>query len=104
MMTQQLRRFTDKVDTAMLRRWSDKAQDGLKITGEAAKNGVSTVYSTAMNSPKATAAVVLGAGVAAAVLWLVNRNGTFASKRRQTLERVRKAPKRARRARAAASS
>lgn len=104
MMAQQLRRFTDKVDAAMLRRWSDKAQDGLKITGEAAKNGVSTVYSTAMNSPKATVAVVLGAGVAAAVLWFVNRNGTFASKRRQTLERVRKAPKRARRSRAATAS
>ena len=103
MMAQQLRRWTDKVDTAMLRRWSDKAQDGLKVTGEAARNGVNTVYTTAMNSPRATAAVVLGAGVAAAVLWLVNRNGSYSSKRRQTLARVRKAPTRARRSRAAAA-
>lgn len=102
MMTQQLRRWTDKVDTAMLRRWSDKAQDGLKATGEAAKSGVSTVYSTAMNSPKASIAVVLGAGVAAAVVWLVKRNGTFASRRRQTLERVRAPVKRSRRTRATA--
>jgi len=102
MMTQQLRRWSDKVDSDMLRRWSDKAQNGLKATGDAAKNGVSTAYSTAMNSPRATAAVVLGAGVAAAVLWLVKRNGTFASRRKQTLERVRAPAKRARRARATA--
>jgi hypothetical protein len=98
----QLRRWSDKVDTAMVRRWSDKAQDGLKVTGKAAKNGASTVYTTAMNSPKATTAVVLGAGVAAAVLWLVNRNGTYSSRRKQALTRVRRTPTRSRRARAAA--
>ena len=101
MMTQQLKRWTDKVDSDMLRRWSDKAHSGLKITGDAAKNGVSTVYSTAMNSPRATTAVVLGAGVAAAVLWFINRNGTFSNRRRQTLARVRKAPTRSKRSRAA---
>jgi hypothetical protein len=103
MMTQQLRRWTDKVDGDMLRRWSDKANSGLKVTGEAAKDGFNSVYSTAMNSPKASVAVVLGAGVAAAVVWLVKRNGTFTARRKQTLARVRSAPKRSsRRTRAAA--
>jgi len=84
-----------------LRRWSDQAGNGLKSTGEVARSGINTVYTKAMNSPKASAAVVLGAGVAAAVVWLVKRNGTFASRRKQTLARVRATPKRSRRARAA---
>jgi hypothetical protein len=100
MMTQQLRRWTDKVDADMLRRWSDKAGDGLKVTGEAAKDGINTVYTKAMNHPKAAVAVMLGTGVAAALLWVVNRNGTLAARRKQTLARVRATPKRARRARA----
>lgn len=101
MMTQQLRRLSDKIDTDMLRRWSDKANDGLKVTGEAAKNGINTVYTSAMNSPRTAAAVVLGAGVAAALLWLANRNGAFSSKRKQVLNRVRGKPARSRKARAA---
>lgn len=101
MMSQQLRRWSDNVDTRLLRRWSDKAGDGLRATGDAAKNGLTTVYDSAMNHPKASTAVVLGAGVAAAVLWLVKRNGTLATRRRQTLARVRATPKRSRRARAA---
>jgi hypothetical protein len=68
MMTQQLRRWTDKVDGDMLRRWSDKAGDG-----------VHTAYDKAMNHPKATAAVLLGTGVAAALLWVVKRNGASPS-------------------------
>ena len=101
MMTQQLRRWTDKVDADMLRRWSDKAGSGLRATGEAAKSGVSTVYSRAVNNPRAAAAVVLGAGVAAAVLWAVNRSISYSNRRRQTLARVRRAPTRSRRSRAA---
>jgi hypothetical protein len=80
-----------------LRRWSDKVDSGLKSTGEAARSGMNTVYSKAMNHPKAATAVVLGTGVAAALVWLANRNGTFASRRRQTLARVRATPKRSRR-------
>lgn len=104
MMTQQLRRWTDKVDTEMLRRWSDKAGSGLKATGEAAMNGAGTVYTKAVNNPRAATAVVLGAGVAAAILWLVNRNRTLSSHRRQALARVRRAPKRATRRAARAAT
>jgi hypothetical protein len=102
MMTQQLRRWTDKVDGAMLRRWSDKASDGLKSTGEAAKSGITTVYTQAMNHPKTAVAVMLGAGVAAAILWIARRNGTYAAAHRNAVARVRRAPSRARHARASA--
>ena len=100
-MTQQLRRWTDKVDGAMLRRWSDRASDGLKATGEATKSGIGTVYTQAMNHPKTAMAVMLGTGVAAAILWIARRNGTFAATHRKTVARVRRAPTRSRRSRAA---
>lgn len=85
-----------------LRRWSDQAGSGLKSTGEVARSGFNTVYHHAMNSPRTAAAVVLGTSVAAALLWLANRNGTFRAKRKETIARVRK-PARSRKARAATS-
>lgn len=101
MTVHQFRRWSDKVDREMLRRWSDRAGSGLRATGEVAKDGVSAVYAKAMNNPRTAAAVVLGTGVAAALLWLANRNFGYARRRRQTLERVRRTPTRARRSRAA---
>ena len=89
-MTQQLRRWTDRVDGDMLRRWSDKANSGLRVTGEAAKSGLDTVYASARNSPRAATAVVLGAGVAAALLWLANRTvhvSAAPARRRKTARR-----------------
>lgn len=85
-----------------LRRLSDKVDSGLRSTGEVARSGMNAVYGKAMNSPRTAAAVVLGTGVAAALLWLANRNGTFRAKRKETIERVRK-PARSRKARAATS-
>ena len=84
-----------------LSRWSDRAGSSLRNTGEVARSGVNTVYSKAMNNPRTATAVALGTGVAAALLWLAKRNGTFTSRRKQTLARVRSTPKRSRRARAA---
>jgi hypothetical protein len=84
-----------------LRRWSDQAGSSLKSTGEVARNGMNSVYSKAMNHPGAAAAVVLGTGVAAGLLWLANRNGSYSSKRKQATARVRKAATRSRRSRAA---
>ena len=83
-----------------LRRWSDRAEGSLRSSSEAARNGANALYSTAMNHPTAATAVVLGTGVAAALLWLANRNGTFRAKRKEALERVRR-PARSRKARAA---
>jgi len=73
-----------------LRRWSDRVDGGLRSTGEVAKNGFNTVYNKAMNSPRATAAVMLGTGVAAALLWLANRNGTFSAQHAKPLGRARR--------------
>jgi hypothetical protein len=84
-----------------LRRWSDKVDSGLRNTGEAAKSGWNNVYARAMNNPRTATAVALGTGVAAALLWLANRNGSFSSKRKQVAARVRRAPMRSRRSRAA---
>jgi len=83
-----------------LRRWSDRVVDnGLRNTGEVARNSWNSVYNRAMNSPKTAAAVVLGTSVAAAMLWLANRNGS--GKRKQMQARVRKVATRVRRSRAA---
>src|SRR6185436_16938327 len=75
-----------------LRRWSDRVDGGLRSTGEVARNGFNTVYNKAMNSPRATAAVMLGTGVAAALLWLANRNGTFSAQHAKTLGGARRPP------------
>ena len=80
MMAQQLKSFQGKVNT------------GLKTTGDAAKTGLNSVYTTAMNNPKAASAVVLGAGVAAALIWIASRNSAFGEVRRKVLGRVRRAP------------
>lgn len=90
MMAQQLKTFQGKVNT------------GLKATSEAAKNSADVVYTKAMNNPKTAAAVVLGTGVAAALLWLANRNGTFSALHKKVLGNVRRAPRRARKGRSAA--
>ena len=67
----------------------------LKNVPDAAKSGANRAYYAAMNHPKTAAAVVLGTGLAAALLWAVRRNGGgFASTRKQVLNRVRGASKR----------
>ena len=66
----------------------------LKSLPDSAKSSASRAYHTAMNHPKTATAVVLGTGVAAALLWAVRRNGTFASTRKKVLNRVRGASKR----------
>lgn len=86
-----------------LRRWSDRVDGGLRSTGEAARSGFNTVYNKAMNSPRTTAAVMLGTGVAAALLWLANRNGTFSAQHTKTLARARRARPSSRKSRPAKS-
>lgn len=67
--------------------------DTLSDAGRTASNGARYAYSYAMNHPKASAAVVLGTGVAAALLWIVQRNGGFRSIYQQALGRVRAKPR-----------
>ncbi len=95
----QLRRISDRVQ---LRRITDRvaktgaeaaSQVGQKLT-EAGKRGneaAQSAYSYAMNHRKATAAVVLGAGVAAALLWMMQRSASYPAMRRKVVRRVRAA-------------
>jgi len=55
-------------------------------------------YGYVMNHPKTATAVVLGTGVAAALLWMMQRNGGYSETRRKVLERVRETGQRARQA------
>jgi hypothetical protein len=59
--------------------------DAGKRSNQAAKSA----YDYAMNHPKATAAVVLGTGLAAVLLWMMQRNGGYNAVREQVLKRVR---------------
>jgi hypothetical protein len=69
-----------------------KLGNTLSDAGRTASDGARYAYGYAMNHPKASAAVVLGTGVAAALLWVVQRNGGFKSIYQQTLGRVRARP------------
>jgi ElaB/YqjD/DUF883 family membrane-anchored ribosome-binding protein len=112
----QLRRVTDRVFNrragdqlaAGLAEVRDQVRDrmeevreqGTRVARTAYKRGnegVRVAYDYAMNHPKATAAVVLGAGLAAGLLWMVQRNGGYAAMRGKVLQRVRGASSRTRR-------
>lgn len=96
MMTEQLKTYSAKVGTGL--------KNGSEVAKDAARNGASAVYTSVMNNPKTATAVVLGAGAAAALIWLANRNGTFSALHKKVLGRVRETPKRVRKARTAATS
>jgi ElaB/YqjD/DUF883 family membrane-anchored ribosome-binding protein len=104
----QLRRVTDQVFNRragdklvaglaevrdqVLDRAEQVREQGTKVARKAyqrSNEGARVAYDYAMNHPKATAAVVLGAGLAAGLLWLVQRNGGYAATRRKVLRRVR---------------
>lgn len=95
----QLRRITDQVlnrgATAadslgsgleeVRERGSEIARRAYHRSNEAAR----TAYEYAMNHRKVTTAVLLGAGIAAALIWMVQRNGGYQAMRRKVLQRVR---------------
>jgi hypothetical protein len=91
-----LRRITDRmVETGSSA--ASQAGKGLTEVGrgitEVSKRGNEVArgaYGYAMNHPKATAAVVLGTGVAAALIWMLQRNGGYSAMRRTVLQRVRR--------------
>ena len=87
-MQHQLRRITDRV----VQTGASAAEQAGRSLTEASKKGneaARSVYGYAMNHPKTTAAVVLGTGVAAALLWMFQRNGGYTATRRKVLKRVR---------------
>lgn len=91
-MQQQLRRITDRV----VQTGTSAAEQAGKTVTEVGKRGneaARTAYRYAMNHPKATAAVVLGTGVAAALIWMMRRSGGYSAMRRKVLQRVRSSPR-----------
>ena len=100
----QLRRVTDQVFN---RRTGDRIASGLEqVRGQAAvaaergteiahkaydrgSDAARMAYQYAMNHRKTTGAVLLGTGIAAALLWMVSRNGGYSAMRRKVLQRVR---------------
>jgi ElaB/YqjD/DUF883 family membrane-anchored ribosome-binding protein len=83
-------------------RMEEVREQGSKVarkTYERGNQAARTAYDYAMNHPKSTAAVVLGAGIAAGLLWMVQRSGGYAAVRQKVMQRVRRtaATKRSRR-------
>ena len=64
----------------------------LKSLPETTKGGANSAYKIAMNHPKTSAAVMLGTGVAAALLYLAKRNGGFAALHQEVMARVKALP------------
>ena len=58
-----------------LRGYQDRAMQGLQSAQERATDGMRTLYTTALDYPKTTAAFVLGAAVASGVIWALQRYG-----------------------------
>jgi hypothetical protein len=84
-----LRRMTDR----LMQTGASAAEQAGKSLTEVGKKGneaARTAYGYAMNHPRTTAAVVLGTGVAAALIWMLQRNGNYAATRRKVLKRVRR--------------
>jgi hypothetical protein len=93
----QLRRITDRIPSLdevrervpsldeVRQRGSEVARSAYERSNEAAR----VAYDYAMNHRKATTAVLLGTGIAAALIWMVNKNGGYAAMRRKVLQRVR---------------
>lgn len=87
-MQQQLRRITDRVVQTGASA-AEQAGKGLTQVGKKGNEAARSAYGYAMNHPKTTAAVVLGTGVAAALLWMLQRNGGYTATRKKVLKRVR---------------
>jgi hypothetical protein len=95
----QLRRITDKVlnrGTAAADQLRDSLPEMRQRGNELARSAYDRssevsrmAYDYAMNHRKATTAVLLGTGIAAALFWVVNRNGGYQAMRRKVLQRVR---------------
>ena len=84
----QLRRITDKVPNLaeVRQRGNEVARSAYERSNEA----VRTAYDYAMNHRKAATAVLLGTGIAAALFWMVNKNGGYTAMRKKVIQRVRR--------------
>jgi hypothetical protein len=83
-----LRRITDRVVQTGANAY-EQAGKSLTEVGKKGNEAARSAYGYAMNHPKTAAAVVLGTGIAAALVWMLQRNGSYAATRRKVLKRVR---------------
>ena len=67
---------------------TDTLSSGLTTASNGAKNGANAAYSTIMSHPKATAAVVLGTGAAAAIWWVLRNPERVAALKQQIAART----------------
>jgi len=108
----QLRRITDQVlnrgasAAASLGGLEEVRERGSDIARKAYHRGndaARTALAYAMNHRRATTAVILGTGIAAALIWMLQRNGGYQAMRRKVLQRVQGTKTRSRRRVAQAS-
>ncbi|HYG56282.1 MAG TPA: hypothetical protein VD965_13390 [Burkholderiales bacterium] len=70
------------------RQVTDSMSDGFSAASQTAKTGATSVYSTVMNHPKTTGAVVLGTAAAAAIWWLMRNPERVEALRKQIASRT----------------
>jgi hypothetical protein len=93
----QLRRITDQVldrgakaaENFDLQEVRQRGNEVARKAYERSNDAARLAYDYAMNHRKATTAVLLGTGIAAALIWMVNKNGGYAAMRRKVMQRVR---------------
>lgn len=80
----QLRRITDQVLNSGATIGNEIAHKAYERGNEAAR----TAYAYAMNHRRATGAVLLGTCIAAALIWMLQRNGGYQAIRKKVQQRV----------------
>lgn len=85
-----LKRITDRVMQSGAAA-AEQAGRRLGEVGRAGNEAARGAYRYAMNHPRSTAAVVLGTAAAAALIWMLQRSGSYAATRRKVQKRVRQA-------------
>jgi len=93
----QLRRITDQVldrgakaaENFDLQEVRQRGNEVARRAYERSNDAARMAYDYAMNHRKAASAVILGTGIAAALIWMINKNGGYAAMRRKVMQRVR---------------
>ena len=68
---------------------ADQAAEGYKVARKSAARGVRSAYNTAQEYPGTIAAVVVGLGITAFLLWAVRRAGGWRNLQDSTVDRMR---------------
>jgi hypothetical protein len=68
---------------------TDQAAEGYKVARKRAVRGARSAYNTAQEYPGTIAAVVVGLGITAFLLWAVRRAGGWRNLQENTMDRMR---------------